>query len=258
MSTVNPSMKISRGNQPHCQTCALNTLCLPLSLNDNDMDKLDEIIRRGRPIQKGAILFQQGDDFQSVYAVRTGALKTYALDSSGEEQITGFHLASEVIGLSGYDSGTYPLTAKALETTTVCEIPITQLDQLANDMPDLRRQLMRNMSGEIRHDQKMMMLLSKKNAEERIASFLIDISERFVRRGFSQTSFRLAMSRVDISNYLGLAVETVSRVFTRFQKTELIATQGKEITLLEVKTLYQMAGLAEAEGERPTCDKSAH
>lgn len=255
MPTVNSSTKISRGNQPHCQTCALNSLCLPLSLNDNDMDKLDEIIRRGRPIQKGSILFQQGDDFQSVYAVRTGALKTYALDSSGEEQITGFHLASEVIGLSGYDSGTYPLTAKALETTTVCEIPITQLDQLASDMPDLRRQLMRNMSGEIRHDQKMMMLLSKKNAEERIASFLIDISERFVRRGFSQTHFRLAMSRVDISNYLGLAVETVSRVFTRFQKTELIATQGKEITLLDIKTLYQMAGF-EPTDEHPVCNNS--
>ena len=242
MSASSPSMKISRGTQPHCQTCALNALCLPLSLNDNDMDRLDDIIRRGRPIQKGTLLFQQGEPFQSVYAVRTGALKTYTIAASGEEQITGFHLASEIIGLSGYDSGTYPLTAKALETTTVCEIPISQLDQLSDELPDLRRQLMRNMSGEIRHDQNMMMLLSKKNAEERIASFLVDISERFVRRGFSHTQYRLSMSRVDISNYLGLAVETVSRVFTRFQKNELIATQGKEITLLDAKTLYQMAG----------------
>ena len=242
MSVSSPSMKISRGTQPHCQTCALNALCLPLSLNDNDMDRLDDIIRRGRPIQKGTLLFQQGEPFQSVYAVRTGALKTYTIAASGEEQITGFHLASEIIGLSGYDSGTYPLTAKALETTTVCEIPISQLDQLSDELPDLRRQLMRNMSGEIRHDQNMMMLLSKKNAEELIASFLVDISERFVRRGFSHTQYRLSMSRVDISNYLGLAVETVSRVFTRFQKNELIATQGKEITLLDAKTLYQMAG----------------
>jgi CRP/FNR family transcriptional regulator len=242
MSVSSPSMKISRGTQPHCQTCALNALCLPLSLNDNDMDRLDDIIRRGRPIQKGTLLFQQGEPFQSVYAVRTGALKTYTIAASGEEQITGFHLASEIIGLSGYDSGTYPLTAKALETTTVCEIPISQLDQLSDELPELRRQLMRNMSGEIRHDQNMMMLLSKKNAEERIASFLVDISERFVRRGFSHTQYRLSMSRVDISNYLGLAVETVSRVFTRFQKNELIATQDKEITLLDAKTLYQMAG----------------
>ena len=112
---------------------------------------------------------------------------------------------------------------------------------------------MRNMSGEIRHDQKMMMLLSKKNAEERIAAFLIDISERFVRRGFSQTHFRLSMSRVDISNYLGLAVETVSRVFTRFQKTDLIATQGKEVNLLNLNALYEMSGCSEE--DRPDCGK---
>lgn len=255
MTASTPTSKIIRGAQPHCQTCALNSLCLPLSLNDQDMDKLDDIIRRGRPIQKGDILFQQGESFQSVYAVRTGALKTYTLAHGGEEQITGFHLASELIGLSGYDRGTYPLTAKALETTTVCEIPMSQLDILANDMPELRRQLMRNMSGEIRHDQSMMMLLSKKNSEERIASFLIDISERYARRGFSHTHFRLSMSRVDVSNYLGLAVETVSRVFTRFQKNQLIETQGKEITLLDAKTLYQLAGCSFEEknnGNNPT------
>ncbi len=232
-----------RGTQPHCQTCSLNALCLPLSLNDSDMERLDDIIRRGRPIQKGQLLFQQGEPFQSVFAVRTGALKTYTLASNGEEQITGFHLASELIGLAGYDNGNYPLTAKALETTTVCEIPLTQLESLADDLPDLRKQLMRTMGTEIRHDQNMMLLLSKKNAEERVASFLLDISQRYQRRGFSATQFRLPMSRVDISNYLGLAVETISRVFTRFQKNSLIETQGKEVILLDPDTLYELAGL---------------
>lgn len=232
-----------RGTQPHCQTCSLNALCLPLSLNDSDMERLDDIIRRGRPIQKGQLLFQQGEPFQSVFAVRTGALKTYTLASNGEEQITGFHLASELIGLAGYDNGNYPLTAKALETTTVCEIPLTQLESLADDLPDLRKQLMRTMGTEIRHDQNMMLLLSKKNAEERVASFLLDISQRYQRRGFSSTHFRLPMSRVDISNYLGLAVETISRVFTRFQKNSLIETQGKEVILLDPDTLYELAGL---------------
>ncbi|TNC91888.1 MAG: transcriptional regulator FNR [Thalassolituus sp.] len=233
-----------RGAQPHCQTCSLNALCLPLSLSENDMERLDDIIRRGRPIQKGQLLFQQGEEFQSVFAVRTGALKTYTLASNGEEQITGFHLASELIGLSGYDAGAYPLTAKALETTTVCEIPLQQLDHLADELPDLRKQLMRTMGTEIRHDQNMMLLLSKKNAEERVASFLLDISQRYQRRGFSSTHFRLPMSRVDISNYLGLAVETISRVFTRFQKNELIETQGKEIILTDLDSLYELAGLA--------------
>lgn len=232
-----------RGNQPHCQTCSLNALCLPLSLNDQDMERLDDIIRRGRPIQKGQLLFQQGEEFQSVFAVRTGALKTFTLASNGEEQITGFHLASELIGLSGYDAGNYPLTAKALETTTVCEIPLHQLESLADELPDLRKQLMRTMGTEIRHDQNMMLLLSKKNAEERVASFLLDISNRYARRGFSSIQFRLPMSRVDISNYLGLAVETISRVFTRFQKNELIDTQGKEVTITDMETLYDMAGL---------------
>jgi CRP/FNR family transcriptional regulator len=238
-----PAHAPMRGSQPHCQTCSLNALCLPLSLNDSDMERLDDIIRRGRPIQKGQLLFQQGEQFQSVFAVRTGALKTYTLASNGEEQITGFHLASELVGLAGYDNGDYPLTAKALETTTVCEIPLTQLESLADELPDLRKQLMRTMGTEIRHDQNMMLLLSKKNAEERVASFLLDISQRYSRRGFSATHFRLPMSRVDISNYLGLAVETISRVFTRFQKNGLIETQGKEVILQDSDTLYELAGL---------------
>lgn len=236
-----------RGTQPHCQNCSLNSLCLPLSLTEHDMERLDDIIRRGRPIQKGQLLFQQGEHFQSVFAVRTGALKTYTLASNGEEQITGFHLASELVGLSGYDNGNYPLTAKALETTTVCEIPLQQLDTLADELPDLRKQLMRTMGTEIRHDQNMMLLLSKKNAEERVASFLLDISQRYARRGFSSSHFRLPMSRVDISNYLGLAVETISRVFTRFQKNGLIDTQGKEIMLQDLAALHELAGLNQNE-----------
>ena len=124
-----------------------------------------------------------------------------------------------------------------------------QLEQLADELPDLRRQLMTTMGTEIRHDQNMMLLLSKKNAEERVASFLLDISQRYQRRGFSATHFRLPMSRVDISNYLGLAVETISRVFTRFQKNELIETQGKEIILKDSDTLYDLAGLTRANDE---------
>ena len=231
-----------RGTQPHCQSCSLNALCLPISLNEGDMDRLDKIIRRGRPIQKGQILFQQGEPYQAIFAVRTGALKTFTIAPSGEEQITGFHLASELVGLAGYNNGTYPLTAKALETTTVCEIPIAQFEALADGLPGLRRQLMRNMSQEIRQDQGMMLLLSKKNAEERVASFLLNIAERYGRRGFSTSRFRLPMSRVDISNYLGLAVETISRVFTRFQKNGMIETQGKEVVLLDTAMLKEMAG----------------
>ena len=119
------------------------------------------------PLQKGEHLFYQGDEFKSVYAVRTGTIKTYTLTNDGEEQITGFHLASELVGLESYDSINHPSSAKALETTSVCEIPVDRLDELAGKMPELRRQLMRLMSKELRGEQQMMLLLSKKTAEER-------------------------------------------------------------------------------------------
>jgi CRP/FNR family transcriptional regulator len=213
------------------------------------MDVLDAIIKRGRPVQKGEHLFYQGDEFKAIYAVRTGTVKTYTLTNEGEEQITGFHLASELVGLESYDSITYPASAKALETTNVCEIPVDKLDELAGKMPELRRQLMRLMSKELREEQQMMLLLSKKSAEERIASFLINLAARFKRRGFSGTSFRLTMSRADIANYLGLAVETVSRVFTRFQKQELLESTGsaKDIVISNFEELTSIASLAECE-----------
>lgn len=232
----------SKSNQAHCSTCSLSSLCLPIAIENDDLDALDQIIKRGRPIQKGELLFKQGDEVHAVYAIRTGAVKTYTVAPSGEEQITGFNLATELVGLSGYNQDAYPLTAKALETTTVCELPLDQLENLCDEIPGLRKQIMRTMSGEIRQDQQMMLQLSKRSADERLAYFLLELSNRFERRGFSPKAFRLSMSRVDISNYLGLAVETVSRIFTRFQKNGLIATEGKEVTLLDLDELNALAG----------------
>lgn len=232
-----------------CKTCSLNPLCLPVSLSFEDMDRLDYIIQRGRPIAKGQYLFRQGDPMNSVYAVRTGTLKTFALSRSGEEQITGFHLPSEMLGLSSYGVLHHQVSARALETTNVCEIPLNQLDDLSMKLPELRRQVMRIMSREIREDQQMMLLLSKKTAEERLASFVLSLAQRFKRRGYSETVFRLTMSRADMANYLGLAVETVSRVFTRFQKTGLIDVQGhaKEIHISDHHKLCEIASLSESE-----------
>lgn len=232
-----------------CKTCSLNPLCLPVSLSFADMDKLDNIIQRGRPIAKGRFLFRQGDPMNSVYAVRTGTLKTFALSRAGEEQITGFHLPSEMIGLSSYGVQHHQVSARALETTNVCEIPLRQLDELSMTLPELRRQIMRVMSREIRDDQQMMMLLSKKTAEERVASFLLSLSQRFRRRGYSETIFRLTMSRADMANYLGLAVETVSRVFTRFQNVGLIEIAGnaKEVHIEDHHKLCDIASLSESE-----------
>ncbi len=228
--------------QAHCKDCSLASLCLPLSLNLDDMDALDQIVKRGRPLKKGEFLFRQGDTFGSVYAVRSGALKTFSLSDGGEEQLTGFHLPSELVGMSGMDAEAYPVSAQALETTSVCEIPFDRLDELSVQLPQLRRQLMRVMSREIRDDQQMMLLLSKKTADERIATFLVNLSARFRARGFSASQFRLSMSRNEIGNHLGLAVETVSRVFTRFQQNELISAEGKEIHILDSVQLCALAG----------------
>ncbi len=235
ISTRNP-------HQAHCKDCSLATLCLPLSLDMQDLDALDNIVKRSRPLKKGDFLFRQGDTFSSVYAVRSGSLKTFSVTDNGEEQITGFHLPSEFVGLSGMDTELYPVSAIALETTSICEIPFDRLDELSASLPQLRRQLMRIMSREIRDDQQMMMLLSKKTADERIATFLVNLSARFRARGYSPQQFRLAMSRNEIGNYLGLAVETVSRVFTRFQQNGLLAAEGKEINLINLIEICALAG----------------
>lgn len=228
--------------EAHCKDCSLSGMCLPLALKTDELDTLDEIVKRGRPLKKGDMLFRQGEPFSSIYALRSGAIKTFSLSDAGEEQITGFHLASEMIGLSGMDDQQYPVSAMALETTSVCEIPFERLDDLTAVMPQLRKQVMRLMSREIREDQQMMLLLSKKTADERIATLLINLSARFRARGYSAKSFRLAMSRNEIGNYLGLAVETVSRVFTRFQQQGLIAAEGKQINILEHTELCALAG----------------
>jgi len=239
---MSDAIKLRALPEAHCKDCSLATMCLPLALHDNEMDTLDNIVKRGKPLRKNEMLFRQGDTFNSVYALRSGTIKTFSVNDAGVEQITGFHLAGELIGLSGMDGERQPLSAVALETTSVCEIPYERLDDLTASMPGLRRQVMRLMSREIRDDQQMMLLLSKKTADERIATLLINLSARFRSRGYSANRFRLAMSRNDIGNYLGLAVETVSRVFTRFQQQGLIAAEGKQIDILDHAELCALAG----------------
>ena len=237
--------KLHSLNQVHCSTCSLSSLCLPVSLNMTEMERLDTIIDKSRPLKKGEHLFRQGDAFSSVYAIRAGSVKSYSITDDGEEQITGFFFPGELVGLSAYDTSVYPVSVKILETTTVCEIPFERLDELSGHMPELRRQLLRTMSKEICNDQQMMMLLSKKNAEQRVASFLLKLSQRFHERGYSASFFRLSMSRNEIGNYLGLAVETISRIFTRFQSLGLIHVDGKEVEILDGEKLNQHSGEAQ-------------
>lgn len=229
----------------HCHDCSMGTLCIPFTLNNNELDQLDNIIERKKPIQKGEQLFKSGDALKSLFAIRSGTIKSYTITEQGDEQITGFHLAGDVIGFDGIHSLQHQSFAQALETAMVCEIPYHTLDELSGSMPKLRQQIMRMMSSEIMTDQGMILLLSKKNAEERLAAFIHSLSTRYGERGFSPKEFRLSMTRGDIGNYLGLTVETISRLLGRFQKMALIEVKGKYITIVDSDALEQLAGQAQ-------------
>jgi len=227
----------------HCQNCSISELCLPFSLNERELDTLDQIIDRKRPIHKGEELFQDGQKMQALYAIRSGTFKTFTVNESGEEQITGFHLAGDLLGFDAIAATEHPSFAKALETSMVCEIPYNTLDSLSNSMPKLKKQILRMMSSEIKTDQEMLTLLNRKNAEQRLATFLSSLSERYHLRGLSSKEFRLTMTRSDIGNYIGLTVETISRLLNRFHKSGIIQVDGKLITILDIDKLNESAAL---------------
>lgn len=225
-----------------CANCNLHNLCLPLGIDIQDIKRLDDIINRKRPLARGEYLFQAGSPFHAIYAIRSGSVKTFTATEDGQEQVTGFHLPGELVGLDAISSDTHNCSARALETTSVCEIPYDQLEELSSHVPSLQRQLLRVMSKEILQDEHMMMLLGRKAADERLAAMLVSISNRFKQRGFSAHEFNLSMSRNDIGNYLGLAVETVSRLFTRFQEEGLLETERKHVRILDLERLSTLAG----------------
>jgi len=224
-----------------CKDCSLSRLCLPLGLESGDIDKLDQIVKRNRPLHRGDHLFRQGDQFGSLYAVKTGSIKTYSPSEDGGEQVLGFHLPGELIGLDAIEENKHHCSAKVLETTAVCEIPFDRLESLSHHLPSLQHQLFRLLSREIGHDEDMLTLLGKRNAEERLAAFLVSLSERFQKRGFSALDYNLSMSRHEIGNYLGLAVETVSRLFTRFQEEGIIKAERRHIQLLNLNKLLTIS-----------------
>ena len=231
----------------NCGNCRLNTICLPISLHIEDIDKLDNIIQRGKPLQKGDYLYRANDHFDSVYAIRSGAVKAITLSDNGEEQVTGFYLPGEVVVMDGIAENRYTNSVIALETASVCEIPFNRMEELSLQIPNLQRHFFQLMSREITQDQQIITLLSKSNAEERIAALLLSISSRNSRRQLSANAFRLPMSRTDIGNYLGLTIETVSRIFTRLQKQGVITVDKKEIVISNIDLLSKVAnGIADA------------
>ncbi len=225
-----------------CKNCSLSALCLPMGLASEDVERLDDIVKRTRPLHRGDYLFRSGERFRSLYVVKTGCVKTYAPSTEGGEQVLGFHLPGEIIGLDAIEKDIHACSAKVLETSAICEIPFPRLEELTNSIPSLQHQMYRLLSKEIGHDTDMLLLLGKRNAEERLAAFLLSLSKRLHKRGLSATDFFLSMSRHEIGNYLGLAVETVSRLFTRFQDEGLVSVDRKHIQLRDLNALEIVAG----------------
>jgi CRP/FNR family transcriptional regulator, anaerobic regulatory protein len=233
-----------------CRSCTLSSLCLPMGLAPEDVERLDDIVKRTRPLHRGDFLFRSGERFRALYVVKTGSVKTYAPSEEGGEQVLGFHLPGEVIGLDAIDSEVHACSARALETSAICELPFPQLEELTTTLPSLQHQMYRLLSKEIGHDTDMLLLLGKKNAEERLAAFLLNMSHRLHQRGLSATDFHLSMSRHEIGNYLGLAVETVSRLFTRFQEEGLLRVDRKHIEFLDGRALEAIVGHSIPDGHR--------
>lgn len=224
-----------------CKDCSLRELCLPLGLSEPDISALDKLIKRRRTLKKGEMLYRHGDPLRALYAIRSGSLKTTGLIEDGRAQVTGFYLPGELLGMDAINADQHPCNAEALETSEVCDIPYTALEELAQKVPGLQHQLLRIMSREIVRDEDMLMMLGRMSAEERLASCLMSFSRRLARLGDSVVEFKLSMSRQDLGDYLGLALETVSRLLTRFQDEGLISVHGRQIVLRNITRLRSMA-----------------
>lgn len=236
-----PQNNCHHETQASCGSCRLNTLCLPLSLHLDDVDQLSRIVQRGRPLQKGDSLYRAEERFTSLFAIRSGSVKASTLNEQGEEQVTGFYLPGELVGLDGIAANRYTNTVIALETASVCEIPFDQVEDLSLKIPSLQRNVFQLLSREITQDQQLIGLLSKSRAEERVATLLLSLSNRHQRRQLSPHQYHLPMSRTDIGNFLGLTIETVSRVFGRLQQQGVIAVNRKEISILNMELLRNTA-----------------
>ena len=224
-----------------CKNCSLVELCLPRGLNNTDLHTLDDVIQQRRIAQKNETIFCQGEKSGCIYAVRSGSVKTFTTAKNGEEQILGFHLPGEILGLDGLDNQIHSCSGVALDTSTICELPIGELNALCVKIPGLQQQLLSLISDEITKDHTMLLLLARRNAEQKLATFLINLSGRFKARGYSADEFELTMSRYDIGNYLGLADETVSRLLTKFKEHNILEAERKKISILDHSLLCNVA-----------------
>lgn len=225
-----------------CSNCCLKGVCLPGGISGNDACNLDELTMTKRRLARGTALYRAGDPFDSLYAVRSGAFKTVGVSSNGDQKVTGFYLPGEVLGLDAIGRGEHNYTAMALEDSEVCVIPFGRLQELALRIPGLQQQLFRLLSNDITRDHGLLLLLGSMSAEQRLAAFLLSLSRRYKRLGYAAGCFNLRMTREDIGSYLGLTLETVSRLLARFQRDGLIGMRQREVELKDAERLKELVG----------------
>jgi len=225
-----------------CTQCSLRELCFTHGMNQSELDNMDAVVEQAKPLHKNDYLYRNGDKARAIYAVRSGCVKTVTESVNGEEQIVGFHLPGELLGLDGFADETHSCHAQALETSSVCELPLTKLESLCTQLPALQRQMRRIMGKEVSSDHKQLLLLGKMSSEERLASFLLSLSTRMHERQWKADEFNLSMPRQDIANYLGMAVETISRIFASLQSDGVIKVDRRHITICDMERLKLMVG----------------
>ena len=223
-----------------CSSCNLRELCLPVGISNDQLDRLDDIVATRRSLARGDALFRAGEAFTSLYAVRTGFFKTCVSSEDGRDQVTGFQMAGELLGLDGIGTDRHTCDAVALEDAQVCVIPYHQLEDLSRELSDLQRHFHKIMSREIVRDHGVMLLLGSMRAEERLAAFLLNLTQRLRTRGFSSSSLILRMTREEIGSYLGMKLETVSRAFSRFQEDGVLSVKQRQIEVLDPEALQKL------------------
>jgi CRP/FNR family transcriptional regulator len=225
-----------------CSQCNLRELCLPVGLSIQELGQLDELVTLRRRVLRGQHLYRGGDPFEAIYAIKTGFFKTDVLLEDGREQVTGFQMAGEILGLDGIGTEKHTCNSVALEDSEVCVIPFPDLENYSREIGALQHHFHKVMSREIVRDHGVMMLLGIMRAEERLAAFLLNLSQRFTARGYSASEFILRMTREEIGSYLGLKLETVSRTFSKFQDDGLISVQQKHIRITDIPGLKRVMG----------------
>jgi CRP/FNR family transcriptional regulator len=223
-----------------CSKCTVLELCLPLGLTNEEAERLDKLIAQRFKVKKGAALYRTGDPLRSLYAVRIGSFKTNALSIDGREQVTGFQMPGETLGLDAISTDVHSCNAFALEDSEVCPIPFAQLERLARELPSLQHNLNKILSREIVRDHDMLMLLGNMNANERLAAFLLNLSQRLSMRGYSPREFVLKMRREEIASYLGLRLETVCRGLAHLREQGLVIVAGRDVKILNMEGLKQL------------------